>query len=113
MNELVVLDSIAFQPEPEAVLDRLHLRGLAEYEPRALELARQAAAVARPRAVYRTAYIESRTENTVVIDGITLTSRVLTVNLNGTHRVLPFVATCGREMEAWAPICSNGSGLRR
>jgi len=102
MNELVVLDSIAFQPEPEAVLDRLHLRGLAEYEPRALELARQAAAVARPRAVYRTAYIESRTENTVVIDGITLTSRVLTVNLNGTHRVLPFVATCGREMEAWA-----------
>jgi hypothetical protein len=98
----VILDDIPFQLEPDAVLDRLHLRGLDDYQPRVLDLARQAQAVGRPRAMYRTAYIESRTDNTVTVESITFTSRVLAVNLQETHRVFPFVATCGREMEAWA-----------
>jgi hypothetical protein len=102
MSESVILDNIPFHLDPDAVLDRLHLRNLEDYQPRVLELARQAQAAARPRAMYRTGYIESRTDNTVTVEGITFTSRVLTVNLQDTHRVFPFVATCGREMEAWA-----------
>jgi hypothetical protein len=38
----------------------------------------------------------------VVIDGVTLKSRVLRVNLEEVHRVFPFVATCGKELEDWA-----------
>ncbi len=102
MSDPVILDNIAFDLKPEAVFDRLHLRDLDDYQPRALELARQAQAAARPRAMYRVAYIESRTDNTVTVEGVTFTSRVLVVNLRETHRVFPFVATCGREMEAWA-----------
>lgn len=100
--EPVVLDDIPFHLEPDAVLGHLHIRGRQEYEPRALELARQAQAVARPRAMFRTAYVESRTDNTVTVEGVTFTSRVLTVNLENVHRIFPFVATCGREMAAWA-----------
>jgi len=66
------------------------------------ELAAEAQAVARPKAMYRQVYIESRDERSVVIDGIRFTSRVLSVNLEQAHRAFPFVATCGRELEAWA-----------
>lgn len=102
MTEPVILDNIELRLEPDAVLDRLHLRGLGDYEPRALELARQAQDVARPRGMYRTAYIESCAGDSIIVEGVTFTSRVLAVNLEQTHRVFPFVATCGREMEAWA-----------
>jgi hypothetical protein len=102
MTEPVILDSIPFELDPDTVIDRLHLRGLDDYKPRALKLVEQARSVARPRAMYRVAYVEGRTNDTVTVEGVTFTSRVMAVNLEKTHRVLPFVATCGREMEAWA-----------
>ena len=37
------------------------------------------------------------TEDSVVVDGITFKSRVLRVNLEQTHRVFPYLATCGTE----------------
>jgi hypothetical protein len=38
----------------------------------------------------------------VVVDGVTLKSRVLQVNLEKAHRVFPFLVTCGTELEAWS-----------
>jgi hypothetical protein len=63
---------------------------------------REAQAVARPKAMYRVGYIESRENNSVVIDGIRFTSRVLCVNLEQAHRVFVYLATCGTELEDWA-----------
>ena len=37
-----------------------------------------------------------------MIDGVILTSRVLKVNLEKAHRVFPFVATSGIELEEWS-----------
>lgn len=55
-----------------------------------------------PKAIYRIAYPELRGEDTVIIDGIKLNSRVLKVNLENIHRVFLYVATCGRELESWS-----------
>jgi hypothetical protein len=38
----------------------------------------------------------------ILIDGISLQSRVLRVNLERIHRVFPFAATCGIELDEWA-----------
>jgi hypothetical protein len=38
----------------------------------------------------------------VKVNGVFLSSRVLRVNLDKAHRVFPFVATCGGELEDWS-----------
>ena len=65
-------------------------------------IAADAQAVAKPKAVYKVAFIESKGDDYVVVDGVTLTSRVLRVNLEQVHRVFPYVATCGTEMDEWS-----------
>ncbi|HTX52160.1 MAG TPA: hypothetical protein VMD08_02025, partial [Candidatus Baltobacteraceae bacterium] len=59
----------------------------------------QARAVARPKALYAETFIEARGDDTVRINGITFTSRMLRRNLETVQRVFPYVATCGREMD--------------
>jgi hypothetical protein len=52
--------------------------------------------------MYRVGYIESRGDDSIVIDGIRFSSRVLCVNLDRAHRVFAYLATCGRELYDWA-----------
>lgn len=100
------MDSIVLDPLPVAVdtphlLDTLRLRA---GSPRADEVQRlidEAVAVARPKAIYRLAFVESRGTDTVVLDSRTFTSRVLRVNLDGLNRVFAYVCTAGREVAAW------------
>jgi len=66
------------------------------------QLIQDAGQVARPKAVYRLSAIDSRDDESVMVDGVELRSRVLRVNLDKTHRVFPYVATCGRELEEWS-----------
>ncbi len=62
----------------------------------------EAETIARPRALYRVAYVDSRSESGVVVDGVTFDSRVLRVNLEKAQRVFPFLVTCGTELHEWA-----------
>jgi hypothetical protein len=52
----------------------------------------------RPKALYRECAISAKGEETVVIDGVTFTSRTLRRNLEPAERVFAYVATCGHEM---------------
>lgn len=100
--ELCVLDAIPFEPDIDRLLKALRLEQGGKHAGRVRQLVAQAEAVARPKAAWREAYIDDRGEDHVVVDGIRLKSRVLRVNLEQAHRVVPFVVTCGRELEAWA-----------
>jgi len=102
MNDPVVLNDIRFEVDLDVFLGKLRISEHPECEKRAVELARRAEAIARPRAMYRVAYIESKGDDTVVAEGTRLTSRVLQVNLEKTHRIFPFVATCGRRLYEWS-----------
>ncbi len=62
----------------------------------------EAADIARPRACYRLAFIGARDDDHVVVDGVTLSSRVLRVNLDAVDRVFVQVSTCGVELDRWA-----------
>ena len=74
-------------------------------------MAAQAQGVGRPKALYKAGLIESRGEDHVVVEGILFRSLVLAVNLEKVHRVFPFVATCGVELEEWSG--SFGSVLEK
>jgi cobalamin-dependent methionine synthase I len=96
-----VLDEIAYEPNRTALAKRLRLREgrahLEEFE----QVCDAVADVARPKALYKLAYIEDKQPDAVVIDGVTLKSRVLRVNLDVAHRAIAYVATCGIELQAW------------
>jgi hypothetical protein len=99
MTEFKCLDAIPFAPDSLRLMESLHLAPdapeAAEFKA-LLDLLRPAA---RPRALYAVAYIDSRDEGSVTIDGVTYRSRVLARNLADIHRVFPYIATCGPELD--------------
>ncbi len=63
------------------------------------ELVEKARGIASPKVLYKDCFIEVKGEETIIIEGITFTSRTLRVNTGNIDRVFPFVCTCGMEME--------------
>ena len=63
------------------------------------ELIAKARQIARTKVMYREAFIDGKGADTITVDGVTFTSRMLRVNLDRVERVFPFVATCGHEMD--------------
>lgn len=61
-----------------------------------------ALAVARPKAIYGLAQVESRDENGVTVDGVRFRSALVSRNLAKTSRIVPHVSTCGVEAEEWS-----------
>lgn len=98
----IILDPLPFQIEVGPLQRKLHIRPGSDHEQEFQRLLAQAEAAARPKAIYKLAFIEAREESAVVLDGIRFASRVLRVNLDAINRVFAFVATSGRELEAWA-----------
>lgn len=100
--DAVVLKDIEFRPDLQALKKKLRVKDSGAYGDRFMRLVQEAEAIGRPRALYGVAYVDSRSEDRVVVDGITFDSRVLRVNLEKAQRVFPFVATCGTELHDWA-----------
>ena len=49
--------------------------------------------------MYRVSYVSRKNGDSVEVDGVKLTSRVLRMNLDEVGRVFPYVATCGTEVD--------------
>lgn len=98
----VVLDNIAWTVDPLALAGKLRLAERPRLRDAFVALAAAAGRIARPRVLYRAVYVDSRSEDGVVLDGVAFTSRVLRVNLDGAHRAFAHVCTCGAELDAWA-----------
>jgi len=100
--EMVTLEATPFQIDREQLKKTLRIREGSGLGEKLESLAQEAQRIARPKACYRVAYIESKGEDHLVIEGVRFTSRVLRVNLEKVFRVFPFVATCGLELEEWS-----------
>ena len=102
MTDSILLNDIPFQANLDSLMKRLRIREGTSYAKDFERTVQEAKAVAKPRALYKVAYIESKGDDHVVVDGIKLTSRVLRVNLEQAHRVFAFIATCGTEVADWS-----------
>ena len=100
--DATTIENVAFEPDVERLAKKLHVRHGSAQSAEFERLVAEATEVARPRAFYRVAFVEDKTDRTVVIAGVRLTSRVLRVNLDQVYRVFPYVATCGTELEEWS-----------
>ena len=95
-----VFDNIPVNLEPDRVLKFMRVRNNGpQMKSIVEELIEVVRPVARPKAVYRVSYIDAKDEDTVTIDGVRFTSRVLRINLDKVERVFPYVTTCGTELE--------------
>lgn len=95
-----ILNNIPVSFDAEQILKIMRARSGAErFRETIDELIEIARSIARPKAVYDVAFIDNRDGDTLTINGIKFTSRVMKVNLEKVERVFPFIATCGTELE--------------
>jgi len=106
-GEVVILGDVAAELDPTALARALRIPVDGSDYGDLKALAAEAAQVARPKALYRLAYVEDRGHDWVRMDGVTFCSRVLCVNLESAHRVFAYVATCGTELDAWSRQVSD------
>ncbi|MHB8054529.1 MAG: vitamin B12 dependent-methionine synthase activation domain-containing protein [Candidatus Aminicenantales bacterium] len=97
-----VVDAIPVDIELSEIVRVLRLDRRAGGEEQARNLLAEAAPLFRPRAVYRPAFVEAMSADSVTIEGHVFRSRVLRVNLNHIYMVFPYVLTVGPELEAAA-----------
>ncbi len=97
-----LLDPIPFELNMSLLRKRTHISSGSPYTAELECLAKEAQAIAKPRACFRQTFIEKRDGYQVIVEDVPLTSRILAVNLEQVHRIFPFVATCGLELETWA-----------
>ena len=100
--EQVILDRIPLKLSLRRLAKKLRLPDDDAYLQDLKTMVAEARAVGRPKALYRMVFIEFEGDDTIVIDGVTFKSRVLRVNTDQAHRVFPYVATCGLELEEWS-----------
>ncbi len=102
-----VLDTIPVRLNLNEVKRQLRLNGTARPRIDVRELIERAESLIHPRAVYAVSYIDQRGENTVEVDGVVFTSRVLRMNLENVERVFPFIITIGKALEDRASSSSD------
>lgn len=99
--EPIVLDQFEFQVDFKAVADELRVKPGSKNAGLLQELCNQADEIARPKAIYRIAQVAHLSDDQVQVGEQVFKSRVMRVNLQESHRVFLYVATCGMELEEW------------
>jgi len=94
-----VFNSIPVDLEPDKVLKSIRMRDSnQQIEKMVQELVEVTRSIAKPKVVYKVSYVDDRDGDTVTIDGVKFTSRILRINLDQVERVFPYIATCGTEL---------------
>ena len=85
----------------EEVKKELHMQENGDWN-HVQALVDEAQSLIRPRAVYRSCYIEAKSEDAIFVDGIRLRSRILRKHVEDVGRVFPYVVTIGNKLEEQA-----------
>ena len=102
-----LLTDIPFKPDLEDLCGQMHLEPGSDTYREFADLFNNACSMARPKALYKVSYIENRTKDTVTVEGITFTSRILRDMLDKAERIFPYVVTCGTEIDACTASSSD------
>jgi len=97
-----ILENIPAILNPESIAGHLRVEAGKRYYKVIEEIVGNAQKIARPKGLYLAAFKTPVGDDLVVIGESSFESRVLKVNLENIHRVFPFVATCGKELDQWS-----------
>ena len=97
-----IMDTISFKPDRNQLGECLKLYpGHRSWE-RVEKLLLEAEAVARPKALYLPTLVETRCSEGIRLQGLWLSSKILSAQSQGADTIFPFLATAGLELEKWA-----------
>lgn len=99
--ESIIIEEIPFSPDVEKIYESLHIHSKNSSERIIHTLIEQAIQLARPKAVYKLAFVEKLDDRNVRIGDENFTSKLMVRNLEEVNRVFAYVATCGRELHEW------------
>jgi hypothetical protein len=102
-----VMDDIPIVLDMNLLVDALRLKNNLPAVDAVTKLANDAMHIGRPKALYKVVQAEYHDEDRVVIDGTVLHSSLLKANLCRSDIVLPYLCTCGKELEEWSMQFSN------
>ncbi len=100
MKPIIIKDT-AFTPSFEKLAQEMHVKPDHPNARGLRALLDEAVEIAQPKAIYKIAHIQSKTKDSVSIEGYIFKSRLLRAHLESVHRVFPYVASCGRELYEW------------
>jgi hypothetical protein len=100
--ESTILEALPFHVDLEQLKKNLRIKEGTEMVGKLDGMVQEAQKIARPKVCYGVAYVESKGDDHLMVEGIQFTSRVLRVNLDKVYRLFPYVATCGLELEEWS-----------
>ena len=98
----IIMDEIPFVLDVNLLVNSLRLKDNPSAIDTVTKLAHDAMHIGRPKALYKIALAKYPGEDRVEIDAILLHSRLLKTNLCKSDIVLPFLCTCGTELEEWS-----------
>ncbi|KUG23705.1 methionine synthase i, cobalamin-binding domain [hydrocarbon metagenome] len=98
----VIIDEIPFSLDMNLLVNGLRLKENASAINTLSKLAADAMRIGRPKALYKITSAEYPDENSVEINKVVLHSRLLKNNLRKSDIMLPFLCTCGTELEDWS-----------
>jgi len=102
-----VIKEIAFEPNLDQLLVELRIKDKKKMAKEFLKFIEEAKNIARPKAIFNQMIIQQKGEDGVLIGSENFKSRILSINLENTDTVFPFVATCGSEMDDWSKGMTN------
>jgi len=94
-----VIEKIPVDFDVDHVLSRLHVISGSADANELSSLVEEVRAAANPKAVFEVCHIGKRTDDTIEINGVVFTSRVLRINFEDAYRVFAYIATSGRELD--------------
>ena len=95
-----ILNNIPVDLKPENILKKLRLpKDNIQLKNDVYDLIDISHSVAKPKVLYTISYVDNRDSDSLYINDIKFTSRILRVNLNKIGRVFPYIVTCGTELD--------------
>jgi hypothetical protein len=105
VDEIVILHDMPLRVSIHRLADRLRLQG--ENLKLAEVLLEETLPLISGKAIFRTCYVDSKSESEVTVNGVSLKSKVLRKHLEKVERVFAYVVTIGGGLEEKAQACSD------
>jgi len=103
---MAILENISVSLNLDKVRRRLHMKPDSDMN-QVRTLVDTVQQLIEPRAIYKVCYIEARSEDSVLIGGIRLSSQVLRKNLDRVERIFPYAITLGSKLGEKQNACSD------
>jgi len=103
---MAILEHIAVNLNLDKVRKKLHMKPDSNLN-QVRNLVDTVQHLIEPKAIYNVCYIDEKSQDSVVVGGLSLKSRVLRKNLDRVQRIFPYVITLGRKLGEKQNACSD------